>query len=96
MDSLVPRMVKLVTIVTKIEDLGIHVIDASVSHFTSSSLGVRVAVRGSNAALVAITDFVADSVVDPIRFTGEIARPLLVTNVLIDGLTVHISASGKA
>ena len=90
---LAQKVSDLAVIVDKIEALDIHVIDASASHFDTPALGVRIAVRGGNAALVAITDFVAQSVVDPVRFAGEINNALLVTNVMIDGLVVHIAAS---
>lgn len=92
--ALAPRLVRVATIVSKIEDMGIHVIDASVSHFQSPALGTRIAVRGGNAALIAISDMLAEEIIDPIRPRGQVESPLLVTNVLIDGTVVHLSGKG--
>lgn len=89
---LATKIAAIATIVSKIEDMDIHVIDAAASQFSTPNLGARISVRGASPALAAITNTLADSVVDPIRRAGRIERPLLVTNVVIDGVTVHLSS----
>ncbi len=89
--TLAPKILAVATIVSKIEGLGIHVIDASVNHIKDPNLGARIAVRGNGDDLLAIIDLLADSVVDPIRARGCIDRPTFVTNVVIDDMTIHLS-----
>lgn len=91
MSAIAPRLVELATVVSKLEDRGIHVVSASADHYPEGA--TRIAVRGGAQALNEVVEL-SEGFVKRVHLVGDVSNPLHKAVLRFDALDVTVVATG--